>query len=136
MGAANSAALTAKPAGASARGGPDCAEILRKLTALFLSDTARLGEPQLGLYDEIFAQLIPQAGPQALAALSASLSAAAIAPPAVTRFLAAHADALVAAPMLAKASWLPEREVFELVRTGSPPHLLAIAARHGLGEKL
>jgi uncharacterized protein (DUF2336 family) len=136
MAASNSAALTTRPVGASARGGPDCAEILRKLTALFLSDTAHLRERQLGLYDELFAQLILQAGPQALAALSASLSAATVAPPAITRFLASHGDALVAAPMLAKASWLAERDLFDIVKSGSPAHLLAIASRNGLGEKL
>jgi uncharacterized protein (DUF2336 family) len=136
MAAAYQAALAARSAGAPARSGPDCAEILRKLTALFLCDTEHLGGRQLGLYDDILSQLIPQAGSQALAELSASLSAAPVAPLAVTRFLAAHADALVAAPILAKASWLPERDLFDIIKTASPAHLLAIAARKELGEKL
>jgi uncharacterized protein (DUF2336 family) len=136
MAAAPSAAQIAGPTASSARGVLDVAEILRKLTELFLSGTEHLGDHELGLYDDIFVRLIPQAGPQALAELSTRLSGATIAPPATTHFLALHGDALIAAPMLVKASWLPQRVLAEIIKTGSPPHLLAIASRRGLDEKL
>src|SRR5690348_14807021 len=93
---------------AAAVRGADAAEILRKLTELFLSGAEQLGADQLGLYDDIFVRLIPQASPQALTELSTRLSGAIIAPPATTHFLALHGDAAIAAPMLVKASWLPQ----------------------------
>ena len=73
---------------------------------------------------------------EALAELSASLASMERAPYATARLLAAHADVRVAAPLLAKAAVLSERDLAEFIKTGSQAHLVAIASRKQVSEPL
>lgn len=111
-------------------------EILRKTTALLLSGPRPHGVEQLDLYDQIFARLLPQVGVEALAELSAALAAVERAPYATARLLASHPEVRVAAPMLAKAAVLSERDLVEFIKTGNQPHLIAVASRKAIGEPL
>jgi uncharacterized protein (DUF2336 family) len=127
----------AKSSGTDARIIADLStEILRKTTRLFLSGPQPHAADQLDLYDEIFARLMPQVAVEALAELSAALASIARAPYATARLLGSHADVRVAAPMLAKAAVLSERDLAEFTKTGGQAHLVAIASRKQVSEAL
>jgi uncharacterized protein (DUF2336 family) len=79
---------------------------------------------------------MPQVAAERLAELSAALATVERAPYATARQLAAHADVRVAAPVLAKAAVLTERDLAGIIKTGSQPHLVAIAVRKQVGETL
>jgi uncharacterized protein (DUF2336 family) len=111
-------------------------DILRKTTSLFLSGPRPHAAEQLDLYDEIFTRLMPAVNSEALAELSSALAAVERAPYAAARLLAAHGDVRVAAPMLAKASVLTDRDLTEFIRTSSQAHLVAIASRKQVAEPL
>jgi uncharacterized protein (DUF2336 family) len=135
--APNNAALAAKSAVSDARIVADLStEILRKTTRLFLSGPRPHNAEQLDLYDEIFARLMPAVAVEALTELSASLASIERAPYTTARQLATHADVRVAAPVLAKAAVLSERDLAEFAKTGSQMHLVAIASRKQVGESL
>jgi len=110
--------------------------MLRRTTALFLAGPRPAAAEQLDLYDEMFARLMPQVGTDVLAELSAALAGVERAPYATARLLAVHPDIRVAAPMLAKAAVLTERDLAESIKTASQAHLIAIASRKGVGEAL
>ncbi|CCE06723.1 conserved hypothetical protein [Bradyrhizobium sp. STM 3843] len=111
-------------------------EILRKTTALLLSGPRPHATEQLDLYDQIFARLMPQVAVEALAELSAALGTIERAPYATARLLASHADVRVAAPMLAKAAVLSDRDLADFIKTSSQPQLVAVASRKAIGEPL
>jgi len=137
MAANPTAARAAKPAGQDATDASELAsDILRKTTSLFMSGPRPHAAEQLDLYDEIFARLMAQVGAERLAELSAALAGVERAPSATARQLAAHGDMRVAAPMLAKAAVLTERDLAEIIKTGSQSHLVAIAIRKQVTEKL
>jgi uncharacterized protein (DUF2336 family) len=137
MAANPTAARTAKPAGQDATDASELAsDILRKTTSLFMSGPRPHAAEQLDLYDDIFARLTAQVGADKLAELSAALAGVERAPYATARQLAVHGDVRVAAPMLAKAAVLTERDLAEVIKTGSQAHLVAIAVRKQVTDKL
>jgi uncharacterized protein (DUF2336 family) len=138
MASTNAAALTAKSAASdAARSVAELStDILRKTTSLFLSGPRPHTAEQFDLFDEIFARLMPQVSAEALGELSAALAAVERAPYATVRLLASHGDIRVAAPMLAKASVLTDRDLAEFIKTGSQSHLIAIASRKQVSEAL
>jgi uncharacterized protein (DUF2336 family) len=111
-------------------------DILRKTTSLFMAGPRPHPSEQLDLYDDIFARLMPQVAFESLAELSAALASVERAPYATARQLAAHGEVRVAAPVLAKAAVLSERDLAEIVKTGSQSHLVATAVRRQIGDKL
>ncbi|UFZ02207.1 DUF2336 domain-containing protein [Bradyrhizobium ontarionense] len=111
-------------------------DILRKTTSLLLAGPRPAADEQLDLYDQMFARLMPQVGTDVLTELSAALAGVERAPYATARLLAVHPEVRIAAPMLAKAAVLGERDLADFIRTGSQSHLVAIASRRGIGETL
>ena len=134
---APSAAPSARPSATDMRTLSELAtDILRKTTALVLAGPRPAATEQLDVYDDMFARLMPQVSTEVLAELSAALAGVERAPYATARLLAAHPDVRVAAPMLAKALVLAERDLVDFVKTGSQAHLVAIASRKGVSEAL
>lgn len=111
-------------------------DILRKIISLFMAGPRPHTGEQLDLYDEMFARLMPQVATETLGELSAALAAVERAPYATARQLSSHGDVRVAAPVLAKAAVLTERDLAELIKTGSQSHLVAIGIRKQIGDKL
>jgi uncharacterized protein (DUF2336 family) len=132
------AALWAKTATTDATRGVAelCTDILRKTTSLFLAGPRPPAAEQLDLYDEIFARLMPQVSADTLAELSAALAAVERAPYDAVRLLAVHADIRVAAPMLARASVLTDRDLADFIKTSNQGQLVAIASRKQVSEPL
>jgi uncharacterized protein (DUF2336 family) len=112
------------------------AEILRKVTRLFLSDADRLNEAQIGVFDDVLVRLIERVEAQVLTQLSSSLSAVGFAPKKAVRQLAFHEDASVAAPVLSKSGQLSEQDLISIAHMRGQQHLLAISGRETLDESL
>ena len=112
------------------------AQILKQVTDLFLSNVQRLREAQIGAFDELLVPLIDRTKPEALVHLSEALSTIDLAPGETIRKLAAHNDALAAAPVLRNSRRLSESDLIEIAKTHSQQHLLAIAGRRTLSEAL
>ena len=112
------------------------ADILRKVTALFLSDAERFSEDQLGVFDDVLVRLIERVGAQVLAQLSSHLADVALAPKEAVRQLAFHEDASVAAPVLSRSTQLSEQDLISIANMRGQQHLLAISGRETLDEAL
>jgi uncharacterized protein (DUF2336 family) len=126
--------ITAAP---DARGVTELAtDILRKTISLFKAGPRPHAAEQLELYDGLFARLMPQVATEVLAELSGALASVELAPYAAARQLATHGDVRVAAPVLAKATVLTERDLTDIIKTASQSHLVAIAIRKQITEKL
>jgi uncharacterized protein (DUF2336 family) len=113
-----------------------CAEILRQVTDLFLSDAHRLGESQIAIFDDVLIRLIERADAATLVLLSNNLCQASSAPRKAMRQLAFHQDASVAAPVLKRFNRLPDKDLIEIANTRSQQHLLAIAGRQTIHPSL
>jgi uncharacterized protein (DUF2336 family) len=110
------------------------AEMLERITALFVHGSSRYSDDQVSLFDEVFSLLIAEIETKARAALSGHLAPLDNAPPKVLRALA-HDDAIeVAGPVLKLAKRLPETDLVALAETKSQAHLQAISKRSSLGE--
>lgn len=112
------------------------AEILRKVTKLFLSDADRFNEAQIDVFDDVLVRLIERVEAKVLAQLSSSLSAVGLAPKEAVRQLAFHEDATVAAPVLGKSKQLSEQDLISIAHVRGQQHLLAISGRETLDEAL
>ena len=112
------------------------AQILRQVTALFLSNVDRLREAQISALDCVLVPLIERTDARALVHLSDALSTIDRAPKNTIRKLAFHDDPLVAAPVLQNSNRLSENDLVEIVKSRSQNHLLAICSRENLNEAL
>ena len=110
--------------------------ILRQVMALFLSNVDRLGEPEIGVLDDVLVRLMGPAEAGSLAQLSETLSKIELAPRATVRRLAFHPDPSVAGPVLKSSNRLSEKDLIEIVGTFSQQHLLEICERKTLSEAL
>lgn len=111
-------------------------EIFRQVAGLFLTNAARLTERQIAIFDEIMLCLLEQVETGTLTQLGTLLAGVPSAPREVTRRLACHEEASVAAPVLQHSETLPEADLVEIASCGSRQHQLAIASRKRLGPAL
>ena len=110
--------------------------MLRKITELFLAAADQFNENQIGVFEEVLVRLIEPAEISALVELATTLSDRSVAPMAVVRRLARHAEVEVATPVLAVSCRLSERDLTEIAMSRGPGHLLAIAQRKALSDAL
>jgi len=111
-------------------------ETLRKVTDLFVGNAARFGEQHVALFDEVMGRLVETADQEAKVELSERLAPIDNAPAGVLDRLAADDSIDIAAPVLAHATRLSERQLAALAATKSRRHMLAIAGRRQLGEQI
>jgi uncharacterized protein (DUF2336 family) len=109
------------------------AEMLQRITALFVHGASRYSNEQVDLFDNVFGLLIAEIETKARAALSGHLAPLDNAPPNVLRTLAHDDDITVAGPVLKLATRLPEADLVNLAKTKSQAHLHAISGRPALG---
>jgi uncharacterized protein (DUF2336 family) len=112
------------------------AEMLRRVTDLFVSTAPRVTEAQAGLFDDVFEQLIKEIEWKAVLELSERMSSVENAPDRLIRRLA-HDDAIeISGPVLARSDRLGDEDLVAIARTKSQAHLAAIAGRAQLGEQV
>jgi uncharacterized protein (DUF2336 family) len=110
------------------------AEMLQRITALFVHGASRYSNEQVDLFDNIFGLLIAEIETRARAELSGHLAPLDNAPANVVRTLALDDDIDVAGPVLKLAKRLREADLVDLARAKSQAHLQAISQRSTLGE--
>jgi len=110
------------------------AEMLERITALFVRGASHYSTDQVELFDQVFSLLIAEIEVRARAALSGQLAPLDNAPPKVLRTLAQDDAIEVAAPVLKFARCLKESDLVALAETKSQAHLQAISQRSSLGE--
>jgi uncharacterized protein (DUF2336 family) len=103
--------------------------MLRQVTDLFLSESDRLNEEQIGMFDNVLVQLIDRIETRTLAEISERLAPVANAPIDLTLNLARHSEIGIAGPILTNSTRLTTADLVEIAKTKSQDHLLAISGR-------
>lgn len=110
-----------------------CADALRRLTDLFVSDAEALTEAQIDLFDAVIARLAAVIETRARAELAGRLAEAPNAPLGVIRSLA-HDEILVARAVLSRSGRLSEDDLVAVALAKGRDHMLAISERAVLSE--
>ena len=108
------------------------ADILRRLTDLFVIAADQFSNEQLDLFDDVMCRLLDRIERSALAAFGERLSMVANAPPKVCRMLALDESVEVAGPLLSASAQLDDATLVAGARTQD--HMLAISRRKVLSE--
>jgi uncharacterized protein (DUF2336 family) len=110
------------------------AEILRRVTDLFIHGSGAFSDDQIDLFDDVMGKLIENIELAARAAFGSRLAWVPDAPRKVIRTLAFDDAIEVASPVLAHSERLDDAALVENARTKSQNHLLAISGRNVLVE--
>jgi uncharacterized protein (DUF2336 family) len=110
------------------------AEMLQRITALFVHGAGRYSNEQVDLFDNVFSLLIVEIETKARAALAGHLAPLDNPPANVLRTLAHDDDITVAGPVLRLAKRLQDADLVDVAKTKSQGHLQAISGRPALGE--
>jgi uncharacterized protein (DUF2336 family) len=110
------------------------AEILRRVTDLFVHGSGNFTVDQIDLFGEVMSRLVGTIGQAARAEFGSRLAVISDAPARVIRTLAFDDAVDVAAPVLAHSVRLEDAVLVENARTKSQGHLLAISGRSILAE--
>lgn len=110
------------------------ADVLRRVTDLFMSGTGSFSEAQLELFDDVMLKLSEGLEVAARAAFGSRLATTSDAPLRVIRQLAFDAAIEVAGPVLSRSDCLSEAMLVENASTMSQDHLLAISRRKQISE--
>jgi uncharacterized protein (DUF2336 family) len=111
-------------------------KILERITDLFAAGSRGYSGKQLALFDDILQELSADIETEVRAKLSNRLAHLDCAPPKLTRSLAFDDAVDVATPVLTHSTALTETDLIENATTKSQKHLLAIAQRLELSEKV
>jgi uncharacterized protein (DUF2336 family) len=109
-------------------------ETLRRITSLFLDESDRFNEPQVGVFDDVMVHLMERIEAKALAQLSSDLAPVDNAPLEVVRRLSRHDEVTIAGPVLAQSKRLSEQDLLEVAKSKGKDHLLAMSGRTSLSE--
>ncbi len=112
------------------------AEMLRRVTDLFLLGSSRFSEDEIELFDDVMGRLCVEIETAARVALAASLADVPNAPRRLMHKLAQDDAHDVAAPVLTKSNRLEDDGLIEIARTKGQGHLLAISNRDALSDAL
>ena len=110
------------------------ADVLRRVTDLFLSGSGKYSEAQIDLFDDVMSRLVGTVEAAVRAQFGSRLADVIDAPSNVIRLLAFDNAADVAAPVLARSARLAEQDLIHNAETMSQDHLLAISRRKELRE--
>jgi uncharacterized protein (DUF2336 family) len=110
------------------------AEILRRVTDLFVLGSGKFSEDQVELFDSVMGKLLENIERAARAQFGSRLAKLSDAPPKVIRQLAFDDAIEVAGPVLSHCERLDKNVLIENAQTKSQDHLLAISSRKTLVE--
>src|SRR5437870_524561 len=110
------------------------AEMLRRVTDLFIVGSPDFSANEIGLFDEVLGRLIADIESSARAMLAERLAPIANAPRGTLCKLALDDSIDVAGPVLVQSGCLDDATLVEAATRRSQEHLLAISRRHALSE--
>lgn len=111
-------------------------DTLRRITDLFLMGPAQLNAEQIGVFDDVLTHLVERVETKARAELAKRLAPIEQAPIEVIQRLARDDEIAVAGPVLTQSKRLCTTDLIDIARQKSQAHLLAIAGRDQIEEKL
>jgi uncharacterized protein (DUF2336 family) len=111
-------------------------DILRQVTDLFVYEASRYSPDQVRLFGDVMTRLARGMGTEARARLAERLAPIGSAPVNVVRMLALDDDANVAGPILVRSEQLSERDLLLIVGSKGQHHLLALAHRERLSQRV
>jgi uncharacterized protein (DUF2336 family) len=112
------------------------ADVLRRVTDLFVTRADHFDDQQRALFDDVMGRLVDEIETSARAAFGERIAKIANAPPKVSRALALDDAIEVAGPLLTHAEQLDENTLIVGAKTKSQPHLFAISQRKSLSENI
>ena len=112
------------------------ADVLRRVTDLFMSGTGSFSEAQIELFDDVMMRLAEGLELAARAAFGTRLATTTDAPLKVIRLLAFDAEIEVDGPVLAQSPRISDDMLVENASTLSQDHLLAISKRTQINDKV
>jgi len=110
------------------------ADVLRRVTDLFVSGTGTFSETQLELFDDVMTRLVEGLELAARAAFGSRLATASDAPLRTIRLLAFDEEIEVAGPVLSQSDRVSDEMLVENASMMSQDHLLAISRRKRVSE--
>ncbi len=112
------------------------AEILRRVTDLFLAGAGNYSGEQIDLFDGVISRLAERIETKARAELASRLAPVENAPPAAVRQLARDKSIEVAGPILTQSPRLTDEDLLAIAADNSQERLLAISKRAALSENI
>ena len=112
------------------------ADVLKRITDLFLLNSGKYTEMQIDLFDAVMSRLVDSVEVASRAEFGNRLAGMSDAPKGVVRLLAFDEAIEVAAPILTQSERLSEADLIRNAETMSQEHLLAISKRRELKEGL
>jgi uncharacterized protein (DUF2336 family) len=112
------------------------AEVLRRITDLFLAGADTFEERQVGVFDDVLCGLIDKIEREAVAKLSQDIAELPRAPCMLSRRLSRHEDIAIAGPVLRHSVVLSENDLVEVAQNKGQLHLEAIANRSQVSERV
>lgn len=113
-----------------------CADVLRRVTDLFLAGSERFSTEQRVLFDDVMGRLVNEIESSARAEFGERIAAVPDAPPKVSCALALDDSIEVAGPLLTHSDQLDDETLIAGAMTKSQDHLLAISQRKLLSESV
>jgi uncharacterized protein (DUF2336 family) len=110
------------------------AEILRRVTDLFVVGSGNFAEDQVELFDDVMGKLLENIERSARAQFGNRIARLSDAPPNIIRVLASDDSIEVAGPVLLHSERLDDNTLIETARIQGQDHLLAISGRKVLRE--
>jgi uncharacterized protein (DUF2336 family) len=110
------------------------AEILHRITDVFVVGSADYSHNQIELFDEVFVRIVASIELSARAVLANRLAKVPRAPSIISRILASDDEINIAGPVLEQSQQLDNETLVATARTKSQQHLLAISRRNSLDE--
>ena len=110
------------------------AEMLMQIADLFVANSSRFTDEEVGLFDDIITRLATHIEISVRSLLAQRLAPIANAPVNIIRMLASDDEIKVAYPVLTQSERLDEATLVQNARSKSQEHLLAISRRKTLSE--
>src|SRR3982074_2851578 len=111
-------------------------DALRRITDLFLAASAQLNAEQIGVFDDVLTPLVVRGETKARAELAKRLAPVGQAPNEVIQRLARDDEITVAGPVLTQSTRLTASDLVDIAQKKGHGHLLAIAGRDHLEERV
>jgi uncharacterized protein (DUF2336 family) len=112
------------------------ADILLQITDLFIEQSVRFSDDEIGLFDDVLTRLAAVIEASTREMLAHRLAPVAKAPINITRILASDNEIRVAEPILVRSERLDDASLVANAQTKSQQHLLAISRRRSLSEQV
>lgn len=116
--------------------GAQRADILRRVTDLFLHGKDAYSEEHVTVFDDVMCHLIENIERHALIRLSRQLAPVENAPKRTVHQLASSDDIAISGPLIERSRMLSDEFLVELAKSKSQEHLAAIAGRETVAEKI